>query len=187
LGADVKEHERVFDQFKKNIISYFDAKKHLINLWKRTSNNNKDFFKKIFESVRLKNDAEEIINIIKSKNIIVCLITGGVDLYAQIIGKRLKISEYYANTKLIWDENNILIDFEYDRNQGNKKLSQLKEFCIKYKVNPIDCFTVGDDENDIEVFKLTKHGIAVKSPNSYIVEPYAWKVIKTLSELKELI
>lgn len=186
LGADPKTHREIFNDYLADKITYPVAKSRLIKLWQNTGNCNKVFFEKIFQNTKLKNDTKDIINYFQSKGILICLITGSVDVYAEIISKRLGIENYYFNTKLIWNENNDLVDFDYDKNQGALKLNQFKEFCLINNISLKEAYVVGDDENDIELFKYTKHGIAVKSPSSHKVEKYAWKVIKNLTELKFL-
>lgn len=187
LGASVKTHEFIYKELKENKISYQQTKEQLLNLWKATGNNNKDFFTKIFNNISLKKGAQEIITYLKSKGVIICLITGSVDLYAETIAKRLGIDNYFANTELVWDKNNKLIDFHYDINQSTKKLKQFKHFISQQKININDCYVVGDDENDIDLFKYTKKGIAIKSEKIDKLKPYAWKVINNLFEIKKLI
>lgn len=187
LGAPVKTHEFIYQELKDNKISYQQAKGQLLNLWKATGNNNKDFFTKIFRNIPLKKGAQEIITYLKTKGIIICLITGSVDLYAETIAKRLGIDHYFANTELVWDKNNKLVDFHYDINQSAKKLQQFLHFLSQQKINTNDCFIVGDDENDIDLFKFTKKGIAVKSEKIDRLKPYAWKVINNLLDIKKIV
>ena len=187
LGADPQQHSAIFSDFLENKISYADAKFRLIRLWQNTGNANKVFFSTIFNEIPLKNEAEKIISYFKSKGIIICLITGSVDLYAEMIANRLGVNYFYANTKLIWDKNEEIQDFKYDKNQGEKKVQQFKDFCIKLHLSKKDIFVVGDDENDIELFQYTKHGVAVKSPTSHKIEKFAWKTVTSLSELKDLV
>ena len=187
LGASVNTHDFIYKEFKENRLSYKQAKEQLLDLWKATGNDNKEFFTEIFEKILFKKGALEIINYVKSKGIIVCLITGSVDLYAKVISERLGVDNYFANTELIWDKNGRLVDFHYDRNQSAKKLEQFLHFCSNKKIDPFDCFIVGDDENDIDLFKFTKKGIAVESENLHKLKPYAWRVISNLLEIKKLI
>jgi len=187
LSASVKTHEFIYKELKENKISYKQAKEQLLNLWKATGNDNKNFFTKIFKNIYFKKGAQEIITYLKSKGIIICLITGSVDLYAKTIAERLGIDNYFANTELVWDKNNKLVDFHYDINQSAKKLKQFLHFCSQQKINTNDFYVVGDDENDIDLFKFTKKGIAIESEKIDKLKPYAWKVINNLSEIKKLV
>jgi Predicted hydrolases of the HAD superfamily len=45
---------------------------------------------------------------------------------------------------------------------------------------------VGDSRNDIEAFKLTGNGIAIY-PYDRELEEIAWKKIKSLSEIKDIL
>jgi HAD superfamily phosphoserine phosphatase-like hydrolase len=187
LGGDTETHRKIFNNMLEGKINYQDAKSQLIELWKKTGKCNKKHFIKIFSEVKLKEDVQEVVDFIKSMGLNICLITGSVDLYAETISKRLNVNDYYANTKLIWDKKDELIDFDYEKNQGEKKLKQLKEFCLKNNISISEIIVVGDDENDIELFKFTKQGVAVKSSNSHKIETHAWKIINKLSELKQII
>jgi len=187
LNASVNTHNFIYKELKESRTSYKQAKEKLLNLWKATGNDNKDFFIKIFEKIPLKKDAQEVVTYLKSKGIIICLITGSVDLYAKTIVQRLEVDNYFANTELIWGKNDKLVDFHYDIDQSQKKVKQFLIFCSQQKINPNNCYIVGDDENDIDLFKFTKKGIVVKSENSHKLENYAWKKIDNLLEIKDIL
>jgi len=187
LGASVDKHLRIYQDFKEDKLTYEKSKEHLLKLWKETGNAHRSYIENLFEKWTIRKEAKNVIKYLKSKGYVICLITGSIDLYAKIIAKRLEIKYFYSNTMLVWDRNSNLIDFHYHRDQGKKKLEQFLDFCQKLKLDPQNCLTVGDDDNDIQLFKYTGKGIAVKSETSYKLEKYAWKKIDNLLEIKDII
>ncbi len=186
LGASVEKHLEIFKEFKEQKTTYEVSKKKLLILWKETGNAKRQFLEQLFINWPLRKDAEEIISFLKNKEYLLCIITGSFDLYAQIIAKRLGIKYYFANTKLDWDSKGNLTDFHYFKDQASKKLEQFTEFCKMQNIKSENCVAVGDDENNIKLFKIMK-GIAVKSIHSEPLEEIAWKTINNLLELKEIL
>ena len=187
LGASVPDHEQIYDDFKNGRMEYEESKKALLKLWRGDGEVTKAKLEKLFNDWELKPDAKEVFDYLKNKGYRTCLVTGSVDLFAEVIARRLGADEYYANTILHWDENNHLHDYTYEIHAGDKKLAQLMEFCKKNSIDPSECVAVGDDTNDTELFKITKRGVAVESPTSQVLDSVAWKKIKALSELKEIL
>lgn len=140
----------------------------------------------MFENWTLNNGAIPIFKYLKSRGYKTCLITGSLDLYAEVIAKRLGADFWYANTKLVFEEDE-LVDFEYERDAGEKKLSQFLQFSAEQHLEPRECIVVGDDSNDIELFKLTGRGVVIESSISHTLEGIAWRKIKELAELKEIL
>ncbi len=196
LGGSADEHLYIFRDYLGGKITYEDSKAKLVKVWQATGNANKETFKKVFESWPLRSEAREVVEFLKNRGAIVCLITGSMDLYAEIVAKRLDIPFYFFNAELIWDNNGNLIDFNGTKDQAGKKVEQFLQFCREQNLNPQECVVVGNGANDIELFKITR-GIALRSPDpetllrghsfADLIEPIAWKVISNLSELKEII
>lgn len=186
LGASVPDHLQVYENFKLGKLTYEESKKALIKLWQSSGPITKDRLTRIFESWTLNEESIPLFRYIKSRGCKTCLITGSLDLYAEVIAKRLGADFWYANTKLVFEEGK-LVDFEYELDAGKKKLSQFVQFSQEQHLEPQECIVVGDDSNDIELFKLTGRGVAVESPASNTLEGVAWRKIKELAELKEIL
>ena len=110
-----------------------------------------------------------------------------MDLFAEIAAKKVGADHWYANTTLIWDKNGNLEDFIYYLKQGEKKLEQFLSFCSEFSVEPVECAVIGDGENDIPLFRKSEHGIAVESPNLHHLDTIAWKKIKELKEIEQML
>lgn len=186
LGANAQEHLRIFNEFKEHKLSYTDAKRMLITLWQDTGKSTKSELKKIFSSWNLKNDAQEIIEYLKKKYTVI-LISGSVDTYVEVVAKKLGIVIWYANTKLIWNKQGQLIDFDYHRDQAKKKVEQLEEFLKTNHYTKDQCLVIGDGDSDLELFRILPFSIAVINENYLELEQLAWKNVSSLQQIKEIL
>ena len=188
VGGTPEEDKEILRMYRSGIILSEEADTRLLAMWKRQGLATKENFRKIFESIPLRQDAADLVNYLKSKNIIVCLITGSMDMYAEIIAAKLGLINFYHNANLFWDENNHIKSFNYIVNQGEKKLEQLHDFCKKNNLKPKECVVIGDSENDYGLFKLTQKGIAVRTEyEDRVLEQLAWQVVDHLAEIKRFI
>lgn len=186
LGASVDEHVAIFDKFSKNELPYETAKKQLIQLWLDTGNNTKPFWEDMFSKWPLKDDAQGLVDFATEQGYKTALITGSFDIFAQAIAKKVGVPYWYANTEMVWDTDGTLIDFHYVRDQAAQKLVHFQEFIKQHNVDMQDCVVIGDGDNDIELFKVTGHGIAVGKDNPDLLG-VAWQSVEHLSEIKSLL
>lgn len=187
LGASVPDHLKIYEDFKNGNLEYEESKKALLRLWRGDGEVSKKKLREIFSCWTLKEGVVPLFAYLRSKGYITCLITGSVDLFAHVIAEKVGADAWYANTALRWDHNDYLQDYDYERNAAEKKLEQFKNFCEQHSFKPTECVVVGDDANDIELFKASGHGIAVESPTSSVLDEFAWKKIRTLSEVKGIV
>ncbi len=189
LGASVEEHKKLFKKMKTSQITTSDAIKNLIKLWRATNNANRQNFKQIFQNYKLRDDSLDTINYLKEKYKI-CIISSSIKLYVKTIATKLKIKDYYGNTELIWDENDLLVDLDYHPNQATKKVKQLKKFIKQNNLTKDNCVVIGDGDSDIELFKYLTHSIAIiteVSDGHIELQQLAEQKIKDLSELKSIL
>ena len=170
LGASVPELNKIYEDLKNGNAEYEESKRAVLKLWQGGGKLNKAQLEEIFNNWELKSDASSVIDYLRLKGYVVCLITGSMDLYAEIIAKKLGIDFWYANTTLHWGKDGMFEDLNYELGADKKKCEQFAEFCAKQSLMPTECVVVGDDANDIGLFKLSEHGIAVKSPTSSFLD-----------------
>lgn len=188
LGSSVAEHLAIYQDHLAGNIGLDESKRMLLKLWLATGRANKQNIEQMFASWPLRDDAQQVIEWLKHKGIRVCLITGSVDLYAQHIAERLDVSDYYANAKLVFDDNGNLENFDYTTDQAEVKLQQLREFCAKYDLREDECIAVGDSDNDIELFRHTGRGVLINDGNVAVeLKQSTWQTIVQLGELKRLL
>jgi HAD superfamily phosphoserine phosphatase-like hydrolase len=187
MGGSVADHLAIYGELKGGNIGYEDSKRQLLGLWGNTGNHSRDYITEQIAKWPIKSDAEPLIEKLKADGYILCLITGSVGIYAKYIAERLGVENYYANAELHFDGNGYLIDFDYDIHQSDVKLRQFLEFCKRLRLEPQEVVSVGDSENDIELFKLTGNGVLVGESPSVELSEAAWERIRKLSELTKLL
>jgi HAD superfamily phosphoserine phosphatase-like hydrolase len=188
MGATHEEDLEIYYLHKEGKITNEEANSRILGLWKRKGLATQDNFRKIFDSIPLKEDAVDLTQYLKQKNIKICLITGSMDMYAEMIAKKVSADSFYYNADLYWDDQGKIIGFDYRVDQGARKLEQFLDFCQKNNLEASECVVLGDSENDILLFLESKKGIAVRTKAEFKeLEAVAWKVINNLSEIKEFI
>jgi hydroxymethylpyrimidine pyrophosphatase-like HAD family hydrolase len=105
-----------------------------------------------------------------------------------MIAQQVKPHGFLAHSSFKFDKDGSLCDIDYTTvgSQRHMKVNYIQELSKKHGVPANEIFFVGDSENDLEAFKLTGKGIAVE-PFSEILRPAAWKNVKNLSEIKEIL
>jgi phosphoserine phosphatase len=156
LGADPKIHADIFQRFKAGEISYPEAKKKLIALWRAASAGSigkldKASISEVFKKVELRSGAIEGVSYLKSKYKL-CIISGAINIFVDIIAQKLSIQDHYSTTKLIFDQDNVLVDFDYILSQGEEKTDFLHNFCAQNNIQPEECAAIGDGASDMPLF-----------------------------------
>ncbi|PIR98020.1 MAG: hypothetical protein COT89_02085, partial [Candidatus Colwellbacteria bacterium CG10_big_fil_rev_8_21_14_0_10_42_22] len=188
LGGSVERHMQLFEELVEGKISREEVCEGLIEVWNSTGRAVKQKFGRIFDSIPLRNDAKEVVNYLGLKRYKLCIITGSLDIFADLIANKVGIKQWYSNGKTEWNADGSIKKFEFDPDQAELKAQQLKDFLKNNNLQAKECVMVGDSWNDIELFKLTGNGIAIKSEHfDEELRSAAWKTIKELSELKEIL
>jgi phosphoserine phosphatase len=141
---------------------------------------------RIFRSWKLKDDAVQMVEYLKQKYNL-CLMSGSIDLYVQVVAETLEIPDWYANTELIFNDNGDLVDFHYFRDQAVKKIEHLNEYLSKTNASKEDCVIIGNGDSDIALFKELPYGIAVDTDLHEEVRGLAYKVISNLDEVVSIL
>src|SRR3989338_306828 len=190
VGGSVLYNNKTFKNWREGKITEKETHERLISNWSLCG---KGFYKDIFSILNktpFRPDVKETIKYLKDKGYLVCAITGSFDTYAKIICEELEIPSWFAITKLIWDEDGKLIDLETvkDDEAKLKKIDFFKQYCLKNNLQHSECVPVGDSENDTDLFKLTKNGVAIRTEfEKKELEQIAWKKIDHLIQLKEIL
>ena len=135
----------------------------------------------------LKEGAEEIIKYLKSKNYIIYLVSCSLDVYLEVLSKKLSLDGYYAGSKVIFDNDDNISHILGDCYKMKAfKEEKVKEIALKEGVKIEEIYFVGDGRNDLDAFKITKHGIAIDSKVEEL-NNCAFRKIKSLLEIKEFL
>lgn len=190
IGGSIEFNDKIIRAWGKDELSEAETMNKLIENWSIDGKANKENFTSILNGISLREDAKETIKYLKDKGYLLTLITGSFDLYEKIVGQELGVEDYFANTILFWDENNKLKDIKTvkDEEAKNRKIEYFNEWCSKHNLKPEECVAIGDSSNDIELFKITGNGIAVRTEfEAKELEKVAWKVVDNLIELKSIL
>jgi len=210
LGGSEKKHLKIFHQLKKGKISLERAERLLLEMWRKSNRRSKRIMRRafsvflkmkfylkrneitkekverIFSEVKLKPEAKEVISYLKEKGYKIYLVSGGIDIYVEEIATKLKVDGFYASSSLGFNEKGILNRIYYQVNQGEIKVRQLKKIAKSLNISLDGIVFVGDSDNDIDAFKITRHGIAVNSSNKEL-NSIAWKKVSSLEEIENIL
>ncbi|MDB5254808.1 MAG: putative phosphoserine phosphatase [Candidatus Nomurabacteria bacterium] len=184
LGISPEDDYRLFSQYKEGTLDYKAWIIELVRLYKENGVITKKDIEDTANDIVIRPEAEAAIADAKEKGYHVIMISGSIDAMAKPLAATLKIGEWFATNKAVFNDNDELIDIEDGGHEREAKLLLLKEFCIKNDYELSDVITVADGGNDMELFQHTK-GIVLG--DSKELKPLAWKQIDTLSELKDLL
>jgi len=183
-----KELEDVFCLYKNNKISINDFWDKTVLTLKKTGRANREYFCNHTDIVRnLKDGAEDLIRYLKEKEYRIYIVSCSIGEYLECLKQKFSLDGFYAGSNLVFDDKGELITIKSDCMKGASfKERKLEELVLKENVNVEDIVFVGDGNNDIGAFKMTKKGIAIDSKSEEL-NSVAWKKIKVLSEIKEIL
>ncbi len=174
FGTENMENIRLFNEGKIDYPTFIYMD---VMLWKA-----KDPYltieklKKIYERMPMMNGAYETVKTLKEKGMKLAIITGGLDIIAEIVSKRLGIEIYYANG-LETDGNGVITGKAKIVVNPYRKDIALMNLLGKLEIKPQDTVAIGDGEVDVPMFKIAGTSIAF-DPLSDDVERSAKIVIK---------
>jgi len=186
LGSLPENHIEVFNKAKEGKISFEEGERLLVKMYRETGKATEEHIRKVSSQIKIKEDAEDLINYLKEKGYIIYLISGAVDIYVEEIAKRLNVDGFYANSHLEFNQKGILEKINYRSNQRRVKLKQLEELVNELEISMDEVVFVGDSDNDMEVFQETNHGISINS-SSEELSKVAWKNVNSFDEIKKIL
>ena len=155
---------------KDESMEYYERSIEIAKLSRGFSQNE---FLEIFRTVRLQEDAEEVIKKLKKRNIKTAIATDSYKFLADDLKERLGIDYTFANNLII--DNDIITgeleifntelkeDFSSDRIYSICKSCVLEELCDDLEISLEEAIAVGDSRVDIGMIKRAGLGIALKA------------------------
>ena len=186
LGYSPQEGLDIFLRCQKGEITFAEGERILTKMYQNSGNANRDFIGRLFDNIKVKNEAIDLISHLKETGYRVYLVSGAIDIYVESVTRKLGVDGFYANSTLEFDNKGVLQKINYRDNQEEVKVEQLKALVRKLGINIEQVVFVGDSENNIEVFKATKNGIAVHS-SSEELKRVSWQVVDSLFEIKDIL
>lgn len=184
LGITLEKDKVLFERYLQNDLLYKDWITELIRLYKEHEPVSREAIVSLAETIELREDALATVRAIKEKGYHTVLISGSVDVIVETIAKKLGFDEWFACSKLVFDENDTLIDIVSNGDEGLAKAALAKKYCNEHEFILENAFVVEDGGNGKWLFEIAK-GILLGSNEK--LKPLAWKVVNNLSEIPELI
>ncbi len=148
---------------------------------------NKTIFKETLNHHEINPEIYPLLDYLKKRKIKTAIISSGIDEYVKSVAQKLKFDFWRSNHSFSFNRKGELKKINYFGIDEKVKPYQIKEICQKLKIEPKETLFVGDSINDLEAFKLTGHGVLYKTKENDDYEKFAWKVIRDLREIKEIL
>jgi HAD superfamily PSPase-like hydrolase len=104
--------------------------------------------------------AKEGISLLKDHGFMVVLVSGGIDILVDAVKKEVNADLSYSNR--IGHKNGI-IDGSLIIEVGDSKADTLEVFSQTYNYDVSDAYAIGDNTNDIDMFKRVKYSLAINT------------------------
>ncbi len=180
-----KKNSRLWNQYYSGKLS-FEKWVDIQSVYFRKNLTRIKYQKEIVEKVEINQDAREIVTYLKKKNIPLVIISSGEIDYVRAVANQLKIKIFKVNTYFRFDRTGKFVRMDFHTDDQIAKVDQVKEVCRQFNCLPEETFFVGDSNNDLKAFELTKHGLLYKNKDKNCLK-YAWKTIENLNEIKNYI
>ncbi len=179
------ENERLTRLYYSGKLAYKDwIKKQEIYF---RQNFTKDIYKKqILSKIKINPEAKILVKFLANMGIPMAIISSGETEYVKIVAKSLGIETFRVNTFFHFAQNGRFAHMDYIAEDPDAKVIQIKEICSLYGCQPEETIFVGDSDNDIKAFQLTKHGI-LYSVGTKSSQKAAWKKVGKLTEVNKLL
>lgn len=185
LGGTANQHASIYTQLISGQISMEETRKQVLEMWTANGPVSRKKVKEVIDSIHLRGEAVSLINELQAKGFTICLISGLLNDFVTVFAQRYSIKYHYGNGELVFDKNNLLVDYLYDPQQAKNKTQLLDKFLQVASLQEDECIAIGDSYNDALLFQRVP-GIAVHPETEHIGE-LAWKQVKYLPRVMQLI
>lgn len=141
----------------------------------------------VFEQCMPHNAARSVVAEVRARGFDVALISGGIDILAERTARVLGIERHHANHRMVFDDEDRLVDLECRGEDEAFKVAALLECCSEIGIPPDACFCVGDGLNDGGLFALTGRGILVCPPEMSPPFDHYWQRVPDLNDVLQLL
>ena len=117
--------------------------------------------KAIAKYIKLTKNVDTVIKTMNKNNTHTMLISGGYEIFANIIGKKVGFKEVISNKA---DDKNGILNGHLKGTiiDGKGKLNHLKKRIAQLNLKKVESLAIGDGQNDIEMIRYAGLGIAWK-------------------------
>lgn len=183
MGLSQSEDQDLMERYLRREITYEEGQKILEQKYIERGRATRDAIERVIEAYSYLDGAKEAVSYLKDKGYTIALLSGSVDLLVKKVASELSIEHFRTNNSLVFDENNYLKEIICLGDEVAIKARQLEQLCNMLSIPVTECACIGDGDNDLELFKKTKHGVTFRLSS---IRPYAWQTIDTLHDLKNI-
>lgn len=141
---------------------------------------------KAFSSYEFVDGARDLINFLKERGIYTVIVSGGIDLLADIVKEKLGVDAAFAN-RLVFDENGYLIPRGIEVVNPLRKGELLKRLSRQLRVPLSEFMYVGDSEWDFEALDAVGYSVLLNYGEVRSSVESRYIVVNTLYEIIELL
>jgi len=153
-----KEAQQNLNAYERGEIDYPEFMRCDIKLWQPTPHISQ--IERIFADFKLAPNAADVVSEIQRRNYEIAIITGGIDVLAEKVARRLKIDHVLANGLEV-NERGYLTGEGIFRVEPYMKHEALKGLVRKLNCTFAECVAVGDSKYDKNFLKHAGLGVAI--------------------------
>lgn len=185
LGGSTARHADLFMRYLNDELSYNALKKKLFKVWEHNGPIHRSQLKTIFEEIHIKGEAIDVINKLQARGYKICLISGSIRMFIEILAQKFGIKYHYGNSRLIFNKDGYWVDLDYTRAESRLKVEQLHQMLEKTGLSTEDCIAIGDGKNDIGLFQEVP-GVVVNGKSEHLTE-LAWQNAKYIPRILQIL
>jgi phosphoserine phosphatase len=153
-----KEAQRNLDAYERGEIDYPEFMRRDIKLWQPTPHISQ--IERIFADFKLVPEAAEVVAEIHRRNYEIAIVTGGIDVLAEKVARRLQIDHVLANGLEV-DERGYLTGEGIFRVEPYLKHEALGRLIGELGITFSECVAVGDSKYDAKFLENSGLGVAI--------------------------
>jgi HAD superfamily phosphoserine phosphatase-like hydrolase len=187
MGMTKEENAKFYRQYKSGEIDYSMWVSLALEIYQKRNNLKREEIEKVVQNYCYFPFAQEIVFYLKQKYTVV-LVSGAMGILVKKVAKELEIDHHKALTDFFFDEFGYISKIAVDDRTGNdskNKVLFLEEICNSLGCKLENCVSVGDGENDYDLFGATKGITFNHSERSF--KEIAWRVVADLNEIKNIL
>ncbi|MEI7689161.1 MAG: HAD family phosphatase [Candidatus Nomurabacteria bacterium] len=183
LGISAEEDKIMYLDYKAGLYTYDEWNDRVLEKYMKHEDSTRESITNTLSKYTYNHGAKESVQYLKDKGYELVLISGSIDILVSIVAKDLGVKYFKANNTFVFDDDNKIIGIHSGGEDVLAKARHLESFCEMLNIDIKECACVADGENDIEMFRLTGHGVTFKDSN---IKDESWKIIDSFDDLKNI-
>ncbi|MHA1379586.1 MAG: HAD family hydrolase [Candidatus Helarchaeota archaeon] len=152
--------------FFKQAINYQKWADLDVGLWKNVHISR---IEEILDKIPLNEGISEIVSVLKNRKYKIALLSSGISLLADKLKNRFGF-DYSISNQILTDNEGYLTGEVICKVAYNNKDSAINNILKKLNIKLSQCIAIGDNENDLSLFKKVGRSIAFNPKNSKVKE-----------------